>query len=80
MQQYINLIIFVSACILLAIPYVKILRDYLRERKVFYVKSNDFLLMENDGNLISLTVENRGFEAHERYAQDEAMVMREGEG
>lgn len=77
MEQIIKLTIVVVLGILISIHYVAILRDYLREKKISYIRKDSFLLMENDGNLLSLTVEKNGFDAHIHYASGSSMLISE---
>ena len=82
MDHIIRWVIVLLIGLLLGKYYLRIIRDYARERKITYVMNNSFLLMGNDGNLLSLTVKKQGFDAHVHYAHklNTSMIVVESEG
>lgn len=75
MDQIIKWTIVLVIGLMLGRYYWGIIRDYRRERKISYIMSSAFLLMGNDGNLLSLTVEKQGFDAQVHYAHKTNALM-----
>ena len=80
MDQIIKWIIVFLIGLLFVKYYLGIVQDYRREKKIYYIRKKSFLLMGNDGNLLSLTVEKHGFDAQIHYAADLPMSISESEG
>lgn len=74
---------FVCVGIIIFLLYVGIIVDHIREKKLYkekrnvYVRNKQFLFMENDGNLLSLTVQKKGFDVQMHYFVNSTMIIAE---
>lgn len=79
MDSLIVTIVVFLIIIYFAKTYIEMIRDKFHKGPIVYLKGVNFLLMENDGNLISLTIEKKGFDATVHYLSDFSMVVTECE-
>lgn len=72
---------YICAGIIIVFLYVGMLANYIREKKTYkeqrkvYIRDKQFLLMENDGDLLSLTVQKEGFDAKMHYFEESTMII-----
>lgn len=88
MQDKIQILLLSVVCIVAFLLFVwfiycswqerviyKHVREERKKRGYPYLKNEAFLLMENDGRLLSLTIQNKGFGKKEHYCMKTTTIM-----